>query len=259
MSQTTPPPDAAFPAPPSGRWASTVAVVVPISGLVAAIATVMITYQVSRISDLSSDIKELSGDVRALTGDVRNTNGRIDQIYPQILKSAEDVGSIKGSLEASAQKIATVSERIDAATKRVDAASEREDSLTKRMEALIAGQEAQSKIIEDMKNALTLQGHKIDDMVAKINQTNPLFQKNNFFTGVTIFSPTDLIDHFRNDNPSAKIIPINWADAKSSAIFYRALAESGLDFAKFVITTKDADAAMGLKQVLLKSGLSSDR
>lgn len=258
MSQATPPAAAAALPPPPGRWTSTVAVVVPISGLVAAIATVIITYQISRISDLSSDIRELSGDVRALTGDVRNTNGRIDQIYPQILKVAEDIGSIRGSLEAATQKIATSSEKIDAATKRIDAIAEGEGSLTRRIEALVVGQEAQSRSVDDIKNAILLQGHKIDDIVDKINQTNPLLQKNSFLTGATVFSPTDLVEFLKGGAPDAKFVPIKWSDTKA-AFFFKNLEDSGIDFGKFVIATKDADAAAGLKQVLLKTGLWVDK
>jgi chromosome segregation ATPase len=96
--------------------------VIPVASVVAAVAMVIITYQVSRISDLGSDVK--------------NVNNRVDQLFPLISQSTADIGIIKGSLVATAQQIAT--------------AAERNENISKRLEALAANQESQSKNIQQL-------------------------------------------------------------------------------------------------------------
>ena len=139
---------AAPPTPARSFWDIVLIGVVPVAALVAAIAAIIISYQISRISDLGSDIK--------------NVNGRVDQIYPLIAQSTADIGFIKGSLEVTSQKLA--------------AASDKNDMLTKRLESLIAGQETQYENIKQLKSStesvLSLmngQQKQLDDIKSRIN------------------------------------------------------------------------------------------
>jgi chromosome segregation ATPase len=122
MSASTPPPAPPAAAPTNRGWDNILTIVIPVASVVAAVAMVIITYQVSRISDLGSDVK--------------NVNNRVDQLFPLISQSTADIGIIKGSLVATAQQIAT--------------AAERNENISKRLEALAANQESQSKNIQQL-------------------------------------------------------------------------------------------------------------
>ena len=221
------------PAPAPAPGSTFLTVIVPISGVVAAIAAIVITYQISRISDLATDI--------------RNVNGRIDQIYTLNSQSTADLGFIKGSLEATAEKIT--------------AAAEKNEALTKRIETLIASEDATTKNIQDIGSSIiklsttvnSQQSH-LEEISDKINSLNPLIHKNNFWSDTTIFSPKELTNSIELSAPNANVIPFDWDNKTAVSDFIKLLSESGVGFGKFAVFTKDPAVGSMVKTILTKEG-----
>ncbi|MCP4385711.1 MAG: hypothetical protein GY798_30600 [Hyphomicrobiales bacterium] len=44
--------------------------------------------------------------VSDLASDIANTNDRVDDLYPELVKQAKDIGSISGSLQVAAERLA---------------------------------------------------------------------------------------------------------------------------------------------------------
>ncbi len=137
--------------PPHPQWRDGfLMTVVPIAGLVTAIAAMIITYQVARISDLASDIK--------------NVNGRVDQIYPLIAKSTSDMGYLKANLETTTQKLTY--------------SAEANDSLTRRIDSIVASQESYARILQStadsvrsLTSSVRSQQQQLEDIKGKTNFT----------------------------------------------------------------------------------------
>ena len=227
-------PAAPAPAAPS-RWDVFLTASIPIAGLVVAIATIIISYQISRISDLA--------------GDIKSVNSRVDQIYPLIAQSTADIGYIKGSLESTTQKIAN--------------AAEKNEALTKQLSGLISNQEAQVKNIQDigksinnLASSIGIQQQQLEEIKRKINFNRTNINKENFFVESTIFSPKDLVKIISQNLTDSEVVPIDWSDRKAVSNFFQYLNESNIDFNKVVVSTKDPIVVKSIRGALLKSGLS---
>jgi hypothetical protein len=222
----------------SRGWDNLVGVVVPVAGLVAAIATIVITYQVARLSDLGSDIK--------------NVNNRVDQLFPLISQSTADIGTIKGSLESTVQKIAT--------------AAERNEDTSKRLDKLVSDQEGQSKNIQELTISVaslvsTIKGEQqqLDDIKSeiksKINYV-PMIGDTNPFHDATLFVPVELYkEGIGAKVPGASIVPIDWKDKDAALYFLKSLGASTVDFDKVIFTTRDAGVANDLRDAFTKGGV----
>jgi hypothetical protein len=222
------------------RWDSFVAVGVPVGALVAALAAIVITYQIARLSDLGSDIK--------------NVNSRVDQLFPLISQSTADIGTIKGSLESTAQKIST--------------AAERNEDTSKRLDKLIGDQENQSKNIQELTisvaslvSAIKGEQQQLDDIKSEIKSKinfSPISGEN-LLQNATLFVPVELYKAGLLGRPTAtNVVPIDWADKSAAIYFLKSLGESNkIDFDKVIFTTKDPDAAKNLGDAFTKAGLKA--
>jgi hypothetical protein len=207
---------------------------------VAMTATIGYTgFQISKVSDLASEI--------------HNTNSRIDSIYPLMVQTEQEIGTIKGSLEVSAIKIASAAEKATAASDRADAVTKELSGIAQRQDEQVRSireiADSVSKLVNDTRG----QQNEIDDIGRYIRSlpAQPPIKKTDFISGAYVFTSEDnLTDISLLTGDGADLTFSKLGDQTLFEKIVQAQKDKKIDMHNFLLVTKEPVSAKMLMSIL---------